>query len=262
MLKSPIVVIGIGEIGSVLARGFLRIGYPVYPVTRELNMTDVATEIQEPEAVIVAVGESELDDVLARTPANWKSRLILIQNELLPHDWQKHDLQPTVISVWFEKKKGQDVKVVVASPIHGDKAGLLSNALNALDIPNEVITDEKQMTFELVRKNYYILTSNIAGLRVGGSVGELWEKHKDFAQDVIGDIHGIQQYLVNKESDDPVVLDREALTQAMLQAFSGDPEHGCMGRSAPSRLKRALDIASQAGIDVPTLKNIEATNLK
>lgn len=269
MLKSPIVVIGIGEIGSVLARGFLRVGYPVYPVTRELNMAEVASEIQNPEAVIVAVGESELDDVLAKIPPNWRSRLILIQNELLPNDWQKHDLQPTVISVWFEKKKGQDVKVVVASPIYGDKADLLSSALDALDIPNVIIIDKDQMTFELVRKNYYILTSNIAGLRVGGTVGELWDKHQGFAEDVISDINAIQEHLVssNQPSDTELdtglksSLDRDALTAVMLKAFEGDPEHGCMGRSAPARLKRAIEIADSAGIEVNTLKDIQANDV-
>jgi len=255
VLKGPIVVIGIGEIGSVLARGFLRTGYPVYPVTRDLNMDAVAAEIDDPEAVVVAVGESELDEVLSKLPAEWKSRLILIQNELLPKDWQKYDLQPTVISVWFEKKKGQDVKVVVASPIYGDKSGLLSNALNALDIPNTIISDFGQMTLELVRKNYYILTSNIAGLRVGGTVGELWDKHQDFAKKVLADVHKLQEWLVSD------TLDNEELTRAMLLAFEGDPQHGCMGRSAPSRLKRALAIAEQAGIDVPTLKSIEKNDL-
>lgn len=256
VLKNPIVVIGIGEIGSVLARGFLRTGYPVYPVTRDLNMGAVAVEINDPEAVVVAVGESELDEVLSKLPEEWKSRVILIQNELLPKDWQKYNLHPTVISVWFEKKKGQDVKVVVASPIYGEKAGLLSNALNALDIPNIIISDAEQMTFELVRKNYYILTSNIAGLRVGGTVGELWGKHKEFAKAVLADVHKLQEWLVNG------ALDNEQLTQAMLVAFDGDPQHGCMGRSAPSRLKRALAIAEQAGIDVPTLKDIEQNDLQ
>ena len=33
-MKSPVVLIGIGEMGGVFARGFLRAGYPVYPATR------------------------------------------------------------------------------------------------------------------------------------------------------------------------------------------------------------------------------------
>ncbi|MEE9326062.1 MAG: hypothetical protein V3U71_02125 [Cocleimonas sp.] len=249
-MKSPIIVVGIGEIGSVLARGFLRTGFPVYPVTRDMDMEQIADSVDEPEAVVVAVGESGLHEVLENVPANWRSKLILIQNELLPNDWQQHDLDPTVISVWFEKKKGQDVKVVVPSPIHGKSAAILSNALNALDIPNEIITDAEQMTFELVRKNYYILTSNIAGLKTGGTVGDLWQEHKDFAELVITDVNAIQEHLLE------IKLDKEALIQAMLVAFDGDPDHGCKGRSAPARLERAIDIAEKAGLSVPTLIKI------
>ncbi len=53
-MKSPVIIIGIGEMGGVFARGFV---------------------------------------------------------------------QPTVISVWFEKKKGRDVKVLIPSPAYGPAAG-------------------------------------------------------------------------------------------------------------------------------------------
>lgn len=248
--NAPVVIIGIGEIGSVIARGFLRTGRSVIPVTRNMNLAEQAKQTPEPEAVVVAVGETALAAILADMPEAWKDRLILIQNELLPHDWLKFDLNPTLISVWFEKKKGQDVKVVVASPIYGKHAELLAGALAELDIPCEILKDPEQLEFELLRKNFYILTSNIAGLKVGGTVSELWANHQAFAEDVIADIHAIQAHLVGKR------IDKEALTKAMLVAFEGDPDHGCMGRSAPARLQRALDIAAKAGLDVPTLKGL------
>ncbi len=251
-MKSPIIIVGIGEIGAVLARGFLRTGFPVYPVTRDMDMQQVADTVDQPVAVIIAVGESDLHEILEKVPSSWRSKLILIQNELLPHDWQKHGLDPTIISVWFEKKKGQDVKVVVPSPIYGKFANILSNALSALDIPNEVIEDIQQMTFELVRKNYYILTSNIAGLKTAGTVGELWQKHKEFAELVITDVNTVQEHLLGE------ALDQQALTQAMLIAFNGDLDHGCKGRSAPARLERALKIAEKAGLSVPTLIEINS----
>ena len=245
-MKSPVVVIGLGEIGSVLARGYLKLGHPVYPVLRGTDLDAQANEIPEPMAVIVAVGESELQAMLASIPNAWRSKLILLQNELLPRDWQQHDLEPTVISVWFEKKKGQDVKVVVPSTVYGAQAERLIAALDTLDIPSTLIRDADTMTFELVRKNYYILTSNIAGLRTGGTVGELWQDHQDFAQQVITDVHTVQEHLVGE------TLDKAKLTAAMVTAFEGDLQHGCMGRSAPARLQRALDIAQEAGLDVPT----------
>ncbi len=253
-MKKPIVVIGIGEIGSVFARGCLRLGHPIYPVTRDKSSETVAKEVPEPEAVILAVGEGELHEQLAllsQLPKAWKDSLVLIQNELLPKDWQQYDLNPTVISVWFEKKKGQDVKVVVPSPVHGNKAELIANALQTLDIPVEVINDSEQMLLELVRKNYYILASNIAGLKVGGTVSELWTNHQALTENILTDIHTIQESLTQK------TLDKEAITKAMLVAFEGDPAHGCMGRSAPARLERALNIADSLGIESPTLREIK-----
>lgn len=253
-MKPPVVVIGMGEIGSVLARGYLKLGHPVYPVLRGMGVFEQADNIPEPMAVIVAVGENDLQATLSIMPDKWRSKLILIQNELLPRDWQPHHIEPTVISVWFEKKKGQDVKVVVPSTIYGALADSLAAALATLDIPSTLIADAETMTFELVRKNYYILTSNIAGLRTGGTVGELWQQHQDFAKQVITDVHVIQEYLVGNS------LDKERLTAAMVTAFEGDLQHGCMGRSAPARLQRALDIADEAGLVVPTLQEIAIKN--
>jgi hypothetical protein len=43
----------------------------------------------------------------------------MMQNELLPRDWAIHDfIDPTVISVWFEKKKGMDSKVLINGFFH------------------------------------------------------------------------------------------------------------------------------------------------
>ncbi|MCK5919263.1 MAG: hypothetical protein KAG34_12620 [Cocleimonas sp.] len=250
-MNQAVVIIGIGEIGSVLARGLLKTGHPVYPVTRDMDIEEQAKHISNPAAVIIAVGESDLHPMLSKIPKNWQKNLVLIQNELLPRDWQQYDFPtPTIISVWFEKKKGQDVKVVIPSPLYGTQAPLLFNAFQALDIPAEIINTEAEMTMELVRKNYYILTSNIAGLKTGGTVSELWSNHQDFAKAVIADVHILQQHLVNG------TLDNEALTNAMLIAFEGDPEHGCMGRSASARLERALQIAESAGLTVNTLREI------
>jgi ketopantoate reductase len=250
-MNQAVVIIGIGEIGSVLARGLLKTGHPVYPVTRDMNIEEQAKHIVNPGAVIVAVGENDLHPILSVIPENWQENLVLIQNELLPGDWQQYDFPaPSIISIWFEKKKGQDVKVVVPSPIYGKKAQLMFDAFQVLDIPAEIISDEAEMTMELVRKNYYILTSNIAGLITGGTVSELWNNHQNFAKAVINDIHSLQQYLVGG------TLDNEALTKAMLIAFEGDPEHGCVGRSAPARLERALQIADNAGLTVSTLRKI------
>ncbi|MDX8405969.1 MAG: hypothetical protein R8K50_07450 [Mariprofundus sp.] len=252
-MTKPVVVIGLGEIGSVFARAFLRLGRPVVPVTRAMDMVVAAAETPEPLMVIVAVGEADLQATLAAMPDVWRDQLVLLQNELLPRDWQRHALSnPTVISVWFEKKKGMDVKVVIASPTYGLHAGSLKRALATLSIPVTEVADADAMLRELVIKNVYILTTNIAGLVCGGNVSQLWLNHHDLASEVAGDVFDLQEYLTGQ------VLDRFALIEGMLHAFDGDPEHGCMGRSAPARLQRALLIAEEAGLAVPALRRIAA----
>ncbi len=249
MSKPPVVVIGIGEMGSVFARGLLRTGHPVHPVTRDSDMQALARELPEPALVLVAVGEAALQPVLEAIPEAWRDRLALLQNELLPADYAALP-DPTVISVWFEKKKGQDVRVLIPSPVHGPRAGLLIDALGSLEIPAREVPDAAGMLFELVLKNLYILTTNIAGLRSGGTVDELWRHHQPLARAVAADVIDLQEALTGQR------FDREALIEGMLEAFDGDPQHRCMGRSAPARLERALAHADRLGLAVPTLREI------
>jgi ketopantoate reductase len=249
MAKKPVIVVGMGEMGSVFARAFLKQGHPVYPVNRHTDINKLARTVPKPRTVLVAVGENDLQAVLKTLPKTWRTRLTLLQNELLPADYR--DLSKvTVISVWFEKKKGRDSKVIIASPAHGPRARLLQKALSTLDIPVRIVEKQHKILFELVLKNLYILTSNVAGLRVGGTVGELWRDHPDFARKVANDVIRLQEALTGSR------FDNDELVDAMVTAFNGDPGHNCMGRSAPARLERALSHADRLGIELPTLREI------
>lgn len=254
MTKKPIIIVGMGEMAGVFARGFLRSGYPVYPVTRAMDMQQQAKIIDDPELVLIAVAEKDIQAVLKTLPQQWKDRLALLQNELLPNDWQQHQLTPTVISVWFEKKKGQDAKVLIPSPAYGTKADILVTALNSIDIAARSLNNEAELLFELVVKNVYILTTNIAGLKTGGTVAELWSQHQELARNVAAEIILLQEKLTGESFDTAKLID------AMLVAFKGDPDHGCMGRSALARLERALMLAEQHHLELPTLKEIAKNN--
>lgn len=251
-MKAPVVVIGMGEIGAVFARGFLKTGHPVFPLLRGDSAQQLQQQIEQPAAVVVAVGEKELADTLKQIPEQWLSVLVLLQNELLPRDWSALALEPTVISIWFEKKKGQDSKVIIPSPVYGPLAELIDQALGSLDIAVKIVSNEADMLSELIVKNLYILTSNIAGLEVGGTVGELWKDHRDVAEAVFDDVLLIQQALTGQ------TLDKATLVELMLQAFNGDPDHQCMGRSAPARLQRALSQAAELGVELKKLPEINA----
>lgn len=249
-MSKSIVVVGLGEMGSVFARGFLRTGYTVHPVVRGVEMQTVADDVPQPELVLIAVGEADLHEQLRKVPDVWKDKLVLLQNELLPRDWQQHNLEPTVISVWFEKKKGMDSKVIIPSPVYGKHAPQVADALASIDIATTVLDDEAALLHELVVKNVYILTTNIAGLEVGGNVGQLWDEHRDVANAVATDVIRLQEALSGK------TLDHQALIDSMAKAFEGDREHMCMGRSAAVRLQRALMLAKQNDLTLPMLERI------
>ncbi|MDO9009417.1 MAG: hypothetical protein Q7U80_14460 [Thiobacillus sp.] len=244
-----VVIIGLGQLGRVFSGGLLRVGCSVVPVNRGDDMAALAHSHPAPDMVLVAVGENDLHGVLGALPDAWKSRVALIQNELLPRDWEKyHYTDPTVISVWFEKKKGIDAKPLIASPVAGPGAGLLVRALAAIELPVREIAAGDALLFELVRKNVYILTTNIAGLKTGGTVTDLWAQHEAFARQVANEVMDIQDALIGTQHD------RAALIAGMLEAFEGDPQHACTGRSAPARLARAIGHADAFGLAVPTLR--------
>lgn len=254
MKKDPVIVIGLGEMGSVFARAILKAGYPVYPASRSTNLEELATEIPKPTMVLVSVGESDLQPCLDNLPAAWKNNIVMLQNELLPRDWEPHNFtEPTIISVWFEKKKGQDSKVLIPSPCFGPKASMLVDALATLDIPAVEVNSAEEMENELLIKNVYILTTNISGLMTKGNVEDLWANHNELALDVANDVMDIQATLVGHD------LNREKLIDGFKKGIDGDLEHMCMGRSAPARLARALEQANSAGIKAEKLKKIQTS---
>jgi len=250
-MNKAAVVIGLGEMGSVFARGLLRLGLTVHPVLRDSDLEKIAENVPKPEIVLLAVGEKDLHPSLEHIPTQWISQLALLQNELLPRDWKSHNLDvPTVISVWFEKKKGQDYKVLIPSPIYGEKASILNNALKTLDIPSTIVTSEDALLFVLVLKNVYILTTNIAGLITKGTVEDLWENHQQLAREVASDVLDVQESLTGS------TFDRDKLIDGMVTAIRGDLNHQCMGRSAPARLANAIANADKANLAVPKLREI------
>ena len=254
-MDKTVIMIGLGQLGRVFAGGLLRTGHTVVPVNRGDDMAAVAARYPLPELVLVSVAENDLHPVLGALPDVWKPRVGLLQNELLPRDWLAHGIEsPTVVSVWFEKKQGTDAKPLLPSPVFGPMGATIVRALESINLPARLLPDAASLTWELVRKNLYILTTNIAGLEVGGTVSALWAQHQALAEAVAVDVLDVQDWLTGQ------AFDRGPLMAGMLEAFDGDPNHGCAGRSAPGRLMRALQHADAAGLAVPTLRRIASNH--
>ncbi len=258
-MKPPIVIIGIGELASVFARAFLRNGYPVYPITRNMDIAEEAENLPEPQLVLVAVAEKDFHKAMETIPARWRKKLVLLQNELLPRDWLTHAIDdPTVISVWFEKKKGMDHNALLPSPVYGSEADLIAESLAGIEIPCKILSTADDLVFELVLKNVFVFTINIAGLILeeGTTTSMLWQTHEKLARGVANDIIALQEFVTARS------FSRDRLIEGLIEGIKGDPDHKCKGRSAPGRLARTLEIAAQAGIKTPMVRDIHRRLLK
>ncbi len=255
-MQPPVIVVGVGQMGGVFARGFLRTGYPVVPVLRSTDPADVAERFPDPALALVAVAEGDLHPTLATLPDPWRDRAALLQNELLPRDWEQHGIDgPTVVVAWFEKKAGRAITVIQPSPVWGPRAGMVVAALDEMAIPTVVVADPADLLRELVAKNLYILVANIGGLVSGGTVGHLFTEHRETADAVTDDVLAIQAALTQED------LPADRLRDHLAASFAADPDHGATGRSAPARLRRAIALADQHGLDVPALRQIAARHL-
>jgi ketopantoate reductase len=253
--SNDVVLVGLGQMGSVFAHAFLREGHTVHPVNRETDTAALAERVPEPAICMVTVGEADLDGVLEGLPESWRNRVGLLQNELLPRSWERHGIDnPTVAVVWFEKKPTIATKVILPSPIAGPEAPLISRSLLRIGVGAEMVEDS-ELVPALVAKNLYILVANCAGLETGGTVGELFENHRPLVDAVAAEVLAIQKALVTEEIDDREVM------RMVERAVASDPEHGAKGRSAPARLKRAIAHAEEHGVEVPKLKALAEAHL-
>jgi hypothetical protein len=235
-----------GELGGVFAQGLLRNGRTVVPVLRSTSHAELAS--LDPELALVTVRENDLDGVLGAIDRRW--RIGLVQNELRPGDWRKHDIdRPTVAVVWFEKKKGTPVRPLAPTRIAGPKAELLVAALRSLEVPAEQI-DEAALDDALAVKNLYILATNLAGLAISSSIttGELARDHRAAFDRILNELFAIERAL------HPV---GEHAIDEVYRALLFDPAHKAMGRTARERLDRTRAIAAKHGIDTPALHAIE-----
>lgn len=248
-----VLLVGPGQLGRVLAGGLAASGVSIDPVVRGEAIAPTSPH----GLVIVAVGERDLDGVLGSLPYVRRGRVVLLQNELVPASWEAHGIEdPTVLVVWFEKKKGKPIQVVRETEVAGPHAPLFVRALEAMDVPAREIA-ASELTRALVVKNLYIVGANALGLALsgsagGGTTGELVSKHRARTEKVLREVFAIERSRLAKDD----VLDEDDVIARTLEAFTADPSHGTLGRTARERLDRALARARAADLATPELDAI------
>ena len=244
-------LIGPGQLGRAIGGGLLACGVSLDVALRSTRVSDWSPY----DFILVAVGEKDLESALSSIPPEVRDRLVLLQNDLVPASWRARDVtHPTVLVVWFEKKKGKPSQVVRTSDLAGPHSALFARAFEAIDMPARVIT-EAECVRALVVKNLYILASNAMGLRLGGgTTGSLVAEHREETARLLGELCALERTRLTAEEN--ALLEDEALVLETFAAFASDPNHGLMGRTAKERVERALERAREAGVSVPRLSGM------
>ena len=131
-------------------------------------------------------------------------------------------------------------------------ADLIAESLVGIDIPCTVLESREEMLVNLVQKNVFILTTNIAGLALdeGATTATLWGESRQLALDLANDAIDLQEALTGQS------LPRELLIEGLVQGLGADPHHKCKGRSAPARLARAIAIADEEGVKIKSIRDL------
>ena len=97
-MKRAIVIVGLGELGGVFARGFLRTGYPVYPLTRAINIADAVKPPRAQRKEMQVWNEREIMQFLEAAKSTTYYEIFYLalftgmrRSELLALRWQDID---------------------------------------------------------------------------------------------------------------------------------------------------------------------------
>ena len=238
-----LVVVGLGNLGSLIAEGAVTNGVNVTEVRRGDVIADAVAPLPPSTPIVLAVGEAQLHAIVDAVPADRIGDVVLIQNELFPSIWTELGLeQPTICTVWALVKPGQDRIIGKHTTCHGPHAVRLANALEAAAVPSQHLADECARNSDIAAKYAFIVAANLFGL-LGASTVEQGVETLDCADDVLAWTLELGAALVGE----PVDEQEAALAlDAGLAGFAAMP---CLGRSSQARVDRALARAQALGLE-------------
>lgn len=243
-----LVIIGIGELGKLLGAGALRVGTRVTPVTRNMQLERVLSEVAPRTPILVSVGESALPHVLASLPAPHGEQVILLQNELFPSVYRKVQIQPTVLVPWVLQKPGLPTIVARPTPLYGAQAELFAEIFSALSLSHVRLASEAALAQALVDKYAFIMTVNTLGLATDRTLGMWLQEAPTQVWDICGEAARLGQALVEAPID---AAQAQRATEEAMIALAHVPARG---RTARERVERALGHAARLGLALPAIE--------
>lgn len=241
-----LVVVGLGELGTLLASAALKLGWRVTPGTRSVPVEWLAVPRETP--VLVAVGEEALPVAIASVPIVRRPDVVLLQNELFPSVWHAAGLAcPTVMVPWFSKKKGRPVELSRPTLVHGKWSSLVEELHRALEIPVTLATEAAERDQALVSKYAFILAINALGLVENLTLGEWLKKDPARVVSIVEDARLLGEAQLG------AAVDAARVRHEVLEAFAALAHYPSRGRTAAARIKRATELAVRLGVQLTAI---------
>ena len=252
-LKRPnAAIVGMGQLGRVLGEGLLCSGWTVTAFRRHERDYDSVNPV---DMAVIATGEDDLGQELSSVPSSWlNSKTVLLQNELLPTQWESRSVvDPTIFIVWFSKKPGEVIREYRPSLLHGPLSKEISIAMNSVGVKTELLENNSELITALVVKNTYIWAQNIVSIALKDPLASsVLAKYRGVLDSVIDEVISVQESSIGQS------LDRSLIIKEVIEVISKDADKKLGGRVARARLERLVKLATSIDVAVPTLFEIKA----
>lgn len=243
-----LVLVGVGQLGTLFGEGALSIGRRVTPLRRDSDVERSLDDVAPDAPVLVTTGEKDLPGALAQLPKERWPNVILVQNELFPSVWQGLGLEePTVAVVWLSKKKDRPVEIGGPTEVYGKHADVVAKIHEALSLPCTQLPSSDALSLALVAKYTFILTINALGLEEDLTLGAWLEKDRARVLAVTDDARRLADRKLGRATDGKKVQKK---VQDAMEALATYP---AKGRTAQERLERAREDAEAFGLSLPAL---------
>lgn len=241
-------IIGVGQLGQLYAAGALRLGMRVTPLLRGQDRAAFYEALPPGTPLLLSLPEDALASEVQAVPSTRRDDVILVQNELFPHQWRALGLpHPTVATVWLSRKKHRPIEVARTSLAHGPFAQLFVDIHEALELPARVAVDDDELLQDIVAKYAFILTINALGLVENLTLGEWLARDPEGVRVLIAEAVRLGAWHAGQE------MAAESISPAVLEAMQALAGYPARGRTARERLLRAARDLAHARVEAPRL---------